>query len=92
MLRLNRAGSDLRIIASLANVIRFTFFSNLSVTNAAALKGGTVGVSTFGSESDATVTLALQRLGLTRGDVTLKEYGGSGKRIAAVKSGEIPTV
>jgi ABC-type nitrate/sulfonate/bicarbonate transport system substrate-binding protein len=35
------------------------------------------------------VTLALQRLGLTRDDVTLKEYGGSGKRIAAVRSGEI---
>lgn len=87
--RLNRAGSDLRIIASLANVIRFTFFSTPGVTNAAGLKGGIVGVSTFGSESDATVTLALRRLGLTRDDVTLKEYGGSSRRIAAVKSGEI---
>jgi ABC-type nitrate/sulfonate/bicarbonate transport system substrate-binding protein len=89
VVRLNRAGSDLRIIASLANVIRFTFFSTPGITNAAGLKGGTVGVSTFGSESDATVTLALQRLGLTRDDVTLKEYGSSSRRIAAVKSGEI---
>jgi NitT/TauT family transport system substrate-binding protein len=89
VVRLNRAGSDLRIVASLANVIRFTFFSTPGVANAAELKGGTVGVSTFGSESDATVTLALQRLGLTRDDVTLKEYGGSSRRIAAVKSGEI---
>jgi NitT/TauT family transport system substrate-binding protein len=89
VVRLNRAGNDLRIIASLANVIRFTFFSTPGITNAAGLKGGTVGVSTFGSESDATVTLALQRLGLARDDVTLKEYGSSSRRIAAVKSGEI---
>jgi ABC-type nitrate/sulfonate/bicarbonate transport system substrate-binding protein len=87
--RLNRAGSDLRIVASLANVIRFTFFSHPGITTAASLKGGAVGVSTFGSESDATVTLALQRLGLNRNDVTLKEYGGGGRRLAAVISGEI---
>ncbi len=89
VVRLNRAGADLRFIASLSNVIRFTFFSDPATKTAAALKGGTVGVSTFGSESDATVTLALQRLGLTRADVTLKEYGGGMKRISAVQAGEI---
>jgi len=89
VVRLNRTGADLRFIASLSNVIRFTFFSAPAVKTAADLKGGTVGVSTFGSESDATVTLALQRLGLSRADVTLKEYGGGMKRIAAVQSGEI---
>jgi NitT/TauT family transport system substrate-binding protein len=87
--RLNRNGSDLRIVAALANVIRFTFFSAPGITNAAGLKGGVVGVSTFGSESDATVTLALQRLGLKRDDVTLRELGGGSRRLAAVKSGEI---
>jgi NitT/TauT family transport system substrate-binding protein len=89
VVRLNRTGADLRIIASLANVIRFTFIAAPGVKTAADLKGGVVGVSTFGSESDSTVTLALQRLGLTRDDVTLKEYGGGPKRLAAVKSGEI---
>jgi ABC-type nitrate/sulfonate/bicarbonate transport system substrate-binding protein len=89
VVRLNRAGANLRFIASLSNVIRFTFFSGAGVKTAADLKGGTVGVSTFGSESDATVTLALARLGLTRADVTLKEYGGGTRRIAAVQSGEI---
>ena len=34
-------------------------------------------------------TLALERLGLTRADVTVKEYGGGSRRLAAVKSGEI---
>ena len=89
VVRLNRAGGNLRFIASLSNVIRFTFFSGPTIKTAADLKGGVVGVSTFGSESDATVTLALQRLGLTRADVTLKEYGGGMKRIEAVQSGEI---
>ncbi len=89
VVRLNRGGADLRLIGSLSNVIRFTFFSGPNVKTAADLKGGIVGVSTFGSESDATVTLALQRLGLTRADVTLKEYGGGFKRIEAVQSGEI---
>src|SRR5712672_2889387 len=89
VVKLNRAGCDLRLVGSLSNVIRFTFFSAAGVKAAADLKGGTIGVSTFGSESDSTVTLALQRLGLTRNDVTLKEYGGGPRRLAAVKSGEI---
>ncbi len=89
VVRLNRAGADLRTIASLSNVIRFTFFSAPGVKTAADLKGGVVGVSSFGSESDATVTLALERIGMTREDVTLKEYGGGTRRLAALKAGEI---
>jgi ABC-type nitrate/sulfonate/bicarbonate transport system substrate-binding protein len=89
VVRVNREGNDLRVIASLANVIRFTLCSAPGVTTAAALKGGVVGVSTFGSESQTTVLLALERLGLTENDVILKEYGGGGRRIAALKSGEI---
>ena len=89
VIRVNRAGGDIRTIGSLSNVIRFTFFSAPGVKTAADLKGGVIGVSTFGSESDATVTLALQRLGLTRNDVTLKETGGGMRRLDAVKSGEI---
>src|ERR1700689_3218508 len=89
VVRVNQAGGDLRTIASLSNVIRFTFFSAPGVKSAADLKGGVVGVSTFGSESDSTVTLALQKLGLSRDDVVIKEYGGGTHRLEAVKSGEI---
>jgi ABC-type nitrate/sulfonate/bicarbonate transport system substrate-binding protein len=89
VIRINRAGGDLRTIGSLSNVIRFTFFSAPGVKTAAELKGGVIGVSTFGSESDSTVTLALARLALTRNDVVLKEYGGGTRRLDAVKSGEI---
>jgi ABC-type nitrate/sulfonate/bicarbonate transport system substrate-binding protein len=89
VIRMNRTGGDLRIVASLANVIRFTFFSAPGVRTAADLQGGVVGISSFGSETDSTVTLALARLGLTRNDVTLKEFGGGPRRIAALKAGEI---
>jgi ABC-type nitrate/sulfonate/bicarbonate transport system substrate-binding protein len=89
VVRVNQAGGDLRTVASLSNVIRFTFFSAPGIKTAADLKGGVVGVSTFGSESDSTVTLALQKLGLTRDDVIIKEYGGGTKRLQALKSGEI---
>lgn len=89
VVRVNQSGGNLRTIASLSNVIRFTFFSAPGVKTAADLKGGVIGVSTFGSESDSTVTLALQKLGLSRDDVTVKEYGGGVKRLEAVKSGEI---
>jgi ABC-type nitrate/sulfonate/bicarbonate transport system substrate-binding protein len=87
--RLNREGADLRIVAALANVIRFTFFSAPRFTDAASLKGGVVAVTTFGSESDAIATLALARLGLSRDDVTVKEYGGALRRLDALRSGEI---
>src|SRR3954453_22101770 len=89
VVRINRSGGDLRVIAALSNVIRFTFFSAPGVKTPAGLKGGVVGVSSFGSESDATVTLALKRLGLTRDDVIVKEYGAGTKRLAAGKSGEV---
>jgi ABC-type nitrate/sulfonate/bicarbonate transport system substrate-binding protein len=89
VVKVNQSGGDLRVIGSLSNVIRFTFFSAPGVKTAADLKGGVVGVSTFGSESDSTVTLALQKLGLSRNDVVIKEYGGGMKRLEAVKSGEI---
>src|SRR2546427_5500033 len=88
VLRLNQAGGDLRTVASLSNEVRFTFFVNPAVKSAADLKGGVIGVSTFGSESDATVTLALKKLGLSRDDVVLKEYGGGKTRTEGVAAGE----
>src|SRR5258706_524749 len=89
VIKLNQNGGDLRTIASLSNVIRFTLFAAPGVRTAGDLKGGAVGVSAFGSESDSTVTLALGRLGLRRDDVVLKEYGGGMRRPEALQSGEV---
>lgn len=87
VVRANAAGADLRTIGSLSNVIRSTLFTAPNVKTAADLKGGTVGISSTGSESDLTTTLALQRLGLTRADVTMKEIGV--ERLAAVRDGAV---
>jgi ABC-type nitrate/sulfonate/bicarbonate transport system substrate-binding protein len=85
----NRTGGDLRLVASMSNVIRFVVVAAPGVRTPADLKGGVVGVSTFGSESDSTISIALERWGLTRRDIIVKEYGGGSRRLAAVKSGEI---
>jgi NitT/TauT family transport system substrate-binding protein len=85
----NTSGGDLRLIASMSNVIRFVIAAAPEVKTASDLKGGVIGVSSIGSESDSTVTLALERFGMTRSDVTVKEYGGGAKRLAAVRAGEI---
>ena len=87
MIELDRAGADLRLIASLVNVVRFSLFVAPSVSTAADLNGGVMAVSGFGSESDSTMRLALARLGLTPGDVVMKEVSGNAARIAALKSG-----
>src|SRR5215472_1606488 len=89
VIKVNQSGGDLRLIAALSNVMRFTLIGARGVTSAADLKGGTIGISTAGSESDSAVTLALQKLGLSRDDVTIKEYGSGTHRLAALKSGEI---
>jgi ABC-type nitrate/sulfonate/bicarbonate transport system substrate-binding protein len=73
----------------MSNVIRFVVVTAPGVRAASDLKGGVIGVSTFGSESDSTISIALNRWGLTRNDVVVKEYGGGARRLAAVKSGEI---
>ena len=88
VVRANTSGlGDLRCIGSLSNVIRSTMFTAPNVKTAADLKGGIVGISSVGSESDSTTTLALRRLGLTRQDVTVKEIGVD--RFAAVRDGRI---
>ncbi len=79
VIRVNRAGGDIRLIGSLANVIRFTFFSAAGVRTAADLKGGVIGVSTFGSESDSTVTLALAA---ARADQERRDVEGIRRRLA----------
>jgi ABC-type nitrate/sulfonate/bicarbonate transport system substrate-binding protein len=87
VVRANAAGSNLVTIGSLSNVIRNTMFTAPGVKTAADLKGGIIGISSAGSETDPTTTLALRRLGLTREDVTIKEIGV--QRLTAVREGRV---
>jgi NitT/TauT family transport system substrate-binding protein len=87
VVRANSAGSDLVTVGSLSNIIRNSMFTAPGVTSAADLKGKAVGISSAGSETDPTTTLALRKLGLKRDEVTIKEIGV--KRLDAVRNGEV---
>jgi NitT/TauT family transport system substrate-binding protein len=84
----NTKGGDYRLIASGANTMSFRFFGANGVT-AATLKGKTVGVSSFGSESDVAATMSLRQLGFARRDVTVVESGGTLDRLEALRAGRI---
>jgi ABC-type nitrate/sulfonate/bicarbonate transport system substrate-binding protein len=85
----NNQGADLRMIASTSNTIPFTIFSDPNVKNAADLKEGKIGISTFGSEADLAVALALKQLGLKRKDVTVVQIGENATRLQALLAGQL---
>jgi NitT/TauT family transport system substrate-binding protein len=87
VVRANAAGADLRAFGSLSNVLRFALFARPGVKTADDLKGGTIAISSLGSESDATLPLMLGKLGLSRADVQTKELGV--QRLSAVLAGTV---
>lgn len=87
VVRANAAGADLVTVGSLSNVIRCSLFAAPGVKTADQLKGGAIAISSTGSESDATTTLALGRLGLTRRDIRVKEVGV--ERLSALRDGSV---
>jgi ABC-type nitrate/sulfonate/bicarbonate transport system substrate-binding protein len=89
VVRANADGYDLRTVASLRNTLSFTLFGKAGVKTPADLKGGIIGISSFGSESDATLGMVLGKVGLSRQDVTIKELGIDPNRLAALEAGTI---
>ncbi|MFM1814240.1 MAG: hypothetical protein RLZ98_935 [Pseudomonadota bacterium] len=87
VVRANTKGHDLVTIGSLSNVVRGDFFGAPGITTPEQLRGGIVGISSTGSETDSTTTLALRKIGLDRTDVTIKEVGST--RLRLVRNGEI---
>jgi ABC-type nitrate/sulfonate/bicarbonate transport system substrate-binding protein len=89
----NSSGADFRVVDSHANAIPFSIVGGKDVTSANAkdkLKGSKIGISTFGSESDVSVNLYLDKLGLARDkDVAVIQVGGTAQRLAAMVSGAI---
>src|SRR6202163_3465781 len=83
----NKQGADLRLVTSTANTIPITIFASTAIKTAQDLKGKTIGISTFGSETDVAVSIALQRLGLKRDDVTVSQIRGLYHRLWALNDG-----
>jgi sulfonate transport system substrate-binding protein len=81
--------TDVPVVGLAVNAVILTdeLVSTKDVTDAAALKGKCVAVSTFGGTSHGAVILALEALGLTPDDVVITEVGGQSARIAALQGG-----
>jgi NitT/TauT family transport system substrate-binding protein len=89
------------VIASLATdtplVMTYVTRSNLTdnlygsanVKSADDLKGKSIAISSFGSQSHAGALLALKSLGLTDKDVTITQVGNDSARLAALQAGSV---
>jgi len=88
----NAEGADLRMIAATINTIPLTMFAQPKFKSAADLKTASFGVSTFGSESDIAVTLALKSFGIDRKTVSVSQLGGSSQRLAALIAGRVDSI
>ena len=87
VVRANSMGHHLITVGSLSNIIRNSMFCAPSINTAKDLIGQKIGISSEGSETDPTTTLALRKLGIDRKDVQIVEIGV--ERLTAVREGQV---
>jgi len=85
----NIQGADVRAIASTANTIPITFFAIPRIKGPQDIKGANFGISTFGSETDIAISIAVKKWGMTRGDITISQVGGTTQRYNALLAGRL---
>ena len=77
----------------IAYVTRDNLTDNLyaqpGIESADDLRGGSIAISSFGSQSHAGALLALDVLGLTTDDVTITQVGNDAARLAALQAGSV---
>jgi len=84
------AGADLALIAGLINTYTYSLMVRPEIATAADLQGKALGISDFGSSSDAVLRVALQSLNLRADeDVAILAVGGQNERILAMETGAI---
>jgi NitT/TauT family transport system substrate-binding protein len=87
------AGSDLVFLAGATNVSPLEIFATPQITRPEELRGKRLGITTFGSATDAGARFALSRWGLEPGrDVTVLQLGAQNELLAALSSGSIDAV
>ncbi len=85
----NLAGSDAVMVAAGEIATDYSLVTATKIKSAEQLKGSVIGIaSVVGSATTATV-YGLQKLGLSRNDVTLLVVGGTPERLAALRTGRI---
>lgn len=84
------AGADVVILAGASNVSPLEIFSKPDIKRPEQLRGKRLGITTFGSATDAAARFALPKWGLRTGtDVVLLQLGGVPEVLAALGSGAI---
>jgi NitT/TauT family transport system substrate-binding protein len=87
VVRANAQGANVTTIGSLSNIVRSALFTAPGIKDANDLKGKIIGISSTGSESDLTTTLALKKLGLDCTNVTIRQVGV--ERLAPLLDGTV---
>ncbi|MCL5960807.1 MAG: ABC transporter substrate-binding protein [Chloroflexi bacterium] len=78
------------LLTAASNSMVFYMYSKPTITKPQDLKGGTVGVSKFGSGTDMAAQVALRKFGLEpKKDYTLLQTGGLPETVAAIQAGGI---
>lgn len=89
----NTQGATFRLITSTTNSIPYFIYGakGINATNAAQkLKGSKIAISTYGSESDVSASIFLDKMGLVRDkDVAVVQVGGGTARLSALISGAV---
>jgi NitT/TauT family transport system substrate-binding protein len=80
-------GADLAVVASGVNRLLETIVTSTQINSPQELKGKRIGISRYGSLTDAALREALRHYNLTPDkDVTIVQAGGEGERLAALRA------
>jgi NitT/TauT family transport system substrate-binding protein len=80
-------GADLAVVASGVNRLLETVVTSVQIKSPQELKGKRIGISRYGSLTDAALREALRHYNLTpEKDVTIVQAGGEGERLAALRA------
>ena len=80
-------GADLTVVASGVNRLLETIVTSTQINSPQELKGKRIGISRYGSLTDAALREALRHYNLSPDkDVTIVQAGGEGERLAALRA------
>lgn len=85
----NLGGSDAVMVAAGQVSTDYSLVTHPKIKTPEQLKGGIIGVASVVGSAMTGTLYALQKLGLSRNDVTLLTVGGTPERLAALRTGRI---
>ena len=83
------AGEDTVIVAVPMNRLDYTFVAREPVKKPSDLQGKKIGIGSVGGSDEVATRIALEHLGVDPASVVRLQVGGSGERLAALRSGSI---